>query len=118
MKNNKRNGTSRNNKQKEKKQNNIIIDCAKTTPFFVKFLNQFICEECFHLNPILEDRDKKTEIYSETKQPCNYCSKKTMQICVGDRELTKAILEISANNTSEQEKALQIIKKSRSRKNK
>lgn len=112
-KSNKGNGVYRNNKQ-----NNIIIDCAKKTPLSAKFLNQFICEECFHLNPILEERDRETEIYSETKQPCNYCSKKTMQICVRDRELTKAILEISANNTSEQEKTLQIIKKSRSIKNK
>lgn len=101
---------------KKNKSNNIIIDHAIKTPLFAKSLNQFICEECFHTNLIIEDADKQTKVYSETKQRCNYCSKKTNQICVKDKEIAKSILEMSADKTIKEQKAFQMIKKTKDRK--
>lgn len=105
-------------RSKKNKQNDIIIDNAKKIPLSRTCLNQFICEECFHTNLIIEDIARKTAILKEKRQPCNHCSKNTMQICVRDKEIIKSFLEMSTKKTQKEEKAFQMIKKSRSVKTK
>ena len=80
--------------------------------------NQFICVECYRTNAIIENKSKVTPLYKEKNIYCNTCSKKTTQICIKDKIITKANLELTSNKTEEQNKTYKILKKSNCRSNK
>lgn len=105
-------------KPKKMIRKNTIIDCTKNVPNLNKVLNQFICEECFCVSLVAEEDQNETPKYVEKQLLCSHCEKKTLQICIKDREFTKSILSMSKDRTKKEEKAFQMIKRSRRRSSK
>ncbi len=72
-------------------------------------LNQFICLECYNVNLAEELKSRETKLYSDKDIPCSCCKKKTTQICVKDKELKKAQIEMTSDKTPEEARAYQIM---------
>mgnify|MGYP006934497755 FL=1 len=79
-------------------------------------LTQFVCSECYSINIKFESSDKQTPLYKEKRELCSCCDKKTIQICIRDRQVSKALLETTMEKSKQEEKAYQLIKKSTRRK--
>lgn len=100
--------SSRRYKKKKKKQVTEIP--------YDSILTQFVCSECYNTNIKFESSDKQTPLYKEKREPCSCCDKKTIQICIRDKQLSKALLETTMEKSKQEEKAYQLIKKSIRRK--
>lgn len=72
-------------------------------------LTQFICLECHNVNMAEELVTKETKLYSDKNIPCSCCKKVTTQICVKDKEIKKAQIEMTAVKTPEEERAYRIM---------
>lgn len=79
-------------------------------------LTQFVCSECYSINIKFESSDKQTPLYKEKRGLCSCCDKKTIQICIRDKQLSKALLETTMEKSKQEEKVYQLIKKSTRRK--
>ncbi len=120
-KQNNKQGESQNSKPTEEviKEKKVRIPVVKdVTNRCSAVFNQFICVECYRTNAIIENKSKVTPLYKEKNIYCNTCSKKTTQICIKDKIITKANLELTSNKTEEQNKTYKILKKSNCRSNK
>lgn len=72
-------------------------------------LNQFICLECYNVNLVEELNSRETKLFSDKDVTCSCCKKKTTQICVKDKELKKAQIEMTSYKTEEEARAYQIM---------
>ena len=79
-------------------------------------LTQFVCSECYSINIKFESSDRQTPLYKEKRELCSCCDKKTIQICIRDKQLSKALLETTMEKSKQEEKVYQLIKKSTRRK--
>lgn len=72
-------------------------------------LNQFICLECYNVNLVEELKSRETKLFRDKDVTCSCCKKKTTQICVKDKELKKAEIEMTSYKTEEESRAYQIM---------
>ncbi len=72
-------------------------------------LNQFVCLECNNINLVEELLNRETKLYADKEIPCRCCKKETTQICIRDKTITKAQLDMTTSRTPEEERAYRAI---------
>lgn len=76
-------------------------------------LTQFVCLECYSINLLEESIFQSTALYEDKNLACRVCKKITPQMCIKDKMLTKAHLEMTVVKTPEEQRAHQILNKKR-----
>lgn len=78
--------------------------------------SDFICTECFNVMSLNQERHDQIGKYQTRIEYCTECKKKTINMCMGNFDMTAKELEFITCKTKKEAKAYSLIKKYNERK--